>query len=137
MTTVEEFLEHHGVKGMKWGKRKQKTPPRLSVEGRRTQEIIDKANKHGFKSLTNHELSQLNKRMELEKKFSSTMTQNKSSVQNGQKFVKQFIGVDATAVGLYAFYKSPAGQALKDTISTHRDKARLIKSANNLLKDVI
>lgn len=88
--SLEDILKHHGVKGMKWGKRKARTPTSVKVtttpkgkvktSGGKNQPAhsdavtakvtVQKAKKSGVDSLSNKELQTLVKRIELEKKVS-------------------------------------------------------------------
>lgn len=43
MTVTDEFIEHYGVKGMKWGVRKSRRLPVGSKEARKRDASIDKA----------------------------------------------------------------------------------------------
>lgn len=96
MSEIEEFLEHHGVKGMRWGvRRKRGADGRVSTEAKRADEILSKAKKHGRKSLTNKELGDLTKRLELERKFN----QLNPPKPNPSKVVAKFIlNIGTTAV---------------------------------------
>lgn len=115
MTTVEDVLEHHGVKGMKWGVSNKSS--HTSTDAKRTQAILDKSknNTTKVKALTNHELTQFNKRMEMEKKFHQ-LKPEENKVKKGHAFVKGALAVGATANAAYAFSKSPTGMALKDRL---------------------
>lgn len=67
---VTTFLSHHGVKGMKWGvQRPRGANGRVSTERKRADQVLDKTKVHGKRSLTNKELADYNKRLELETKF--------------------------------------------------------------------
>lgn len=62
--TGKDFLEHHGVKGMQWGKRKRRN------EGDRAKTFGNKgAKKLKPKNLSDEEINKAIKRMELEKKY--------------------------------------------------------------------
>lgn len=120
MTTVEDVLEHHGVKGMKWGIRNKSS--HTSSDAKRTQAILDKSksNTTKVKSLTNHELTQFNKRMEMERKFHQLKPEDRK-IKKGHAFVKGAIVGGLAAGGLanqvYAFSKSPTGIALRDKLA--------------------
>lgn len=69
----EDFLAHYGVKGMKWGVRRKRGSdgrvPRVSTERKAADKVLAKTKEHGKRSLTNKELADYNKRLELETKF--------------------------------------------------------------------
>lgn len=79
---VGEFLAHHGIKGMKWGQRRKRGANGLvSSESHQARQALAKAKKHGSKALTNKELADLNKRLQLERQFSQlTYKPGKSKV---------------------------------------------------------
>jgi hypothetical protein len=116
METLDEFLEHHGIKGMKWGVRRASTkmdvirPPQSivvkTVPGKKvkttggkhhsaTEEAIataiakQKAKKSSTHSLTNKELQAAVQRMQLEQQFTQL---NHSTKSAGGKFVDQILG---------------------------------------------
>jgi hypothetical protein len=111
--TVNQILEHHGVKGMHWGSRKG-THGRVSVDARKAHAVKDKAKTHGHvKALTDNELRKFNKRMELEQKFTKLSTEQKK-VDKGHDFVKAALGVGVTVNSVIAFSNSSAGKFLKE-----------------------
>lgn len=76
METFEDFLEHYGVKGMKWGVRKSRTS--------RAQTRYSKpANK-----LTDAELQKRIKRLETERKYNQL---NRRTVGEGEKLVAEIL----------------------------------------------
>lgn len=68
---LDTYLEHFGVKGMKWGVRKGGRPAKspASSEATRKMEINQKAKRSGKKSLTNEELRIAIERMNLEQQW--------------------------------------------------------------------
>ena len=74
-----EFLEHFGVKGMRWGVRRSQTVldrESASDDYKRASEAKAKLKKSGAQSLSNKEMQDLVNRMNLEKQLSTlTVTQ--------------------------------------------------------------
>ena len=125
---VEEFLAHHGVRGMKWGRRRNKTggnhPSILSRSPKAPQHedsrISDatraKIAKSGLKSVSNADLKRLNERMQLEQNYSNLMGQKKSSVDKVHAYVKNAMSLASTAQQVYNLYNSPLGKAVVDQV---------------------
>ena len=86
LVTGEEFaggfLSHFGVKGMRWGRRKdssgssgsQGPKPKSSDDAKQASELSAKVKKSGTRSLSNKELRALVDRMALEKRFAEINT---------------------------------------------------------------
>lgn len=111
-------LEHHGIKGMHWGVRRNResgggSAPRrgksVSVDAARFDKASKKVKTRGLSSLSNAELKALNERMNLEQNYSK-LTGNKSNVEKmkkGHEAVKQVLGVGTTAMQAYNLVNSP------------------------------
>lgn len=76
--SLDEVLEHHGVRGMKWGVRKDRrvgvskskgTEVPASDDAKRANSYHDRAHKHGPASLNNQELQHLVNRLNLEQQY--------------------------------------------------------------------
>lgn len=81
----EEFLEHFGIKGMRWGVRRSKTV--LEKEGpsddyQRAAEAKAKLKKSGAQALTNKEMQDLVNRMNLEKQLSTLSVTQKDKYKS-------------------------------------------------------
>lgn len=104
-----EILEHHGVKGQKWGIRNDrpssgKTHP-LSGDSKRAQELRTRP----VSSLTNKQLKTLNDRMNLEQNY-KRMNPSKHAV--GKKRAEEILATVGIGVTAYNLFKSPAGLAV-------------------------
>jgi hypothetical protein len=111
---IENILKHTGVKGMKWGVRRKATvgpqevivrdsrlpgSRRLSTSGGgghpsvgeavRARKIGQISKKSGFKSLTNQELQDYSKRLQLEQNAKRLRFEDMNA---GQKFVAKLLG---------------------------------------------
>ena len=98
MGTVDDILEHYGVKGMHWGVRRYRSgggslsttrPPKhdnkfkvgdkrqnhASMDSITYRQLHAKAQKHGHHALSNDEIKKLTTRFELEKKYSVVMAE--------------------------------------------------------------
>lgn len=102
----EDFLEHYGVKGMKWGRRKARAAGQRVARGVRKvraahkarQErrhpksadaaaVLDlrtRAKKQGLDSLSNAELARLNNRLNLENNYRKAMTKHPDTLRKKQ-----------------------------------------------------
>lgn len=132
---VEKILEHAGVKGMRWGVRKDRSarssgePTPVTVTTKAGKGVVktkggkgqapsedavkaaayrQKARSSTTASLTNDELRQLITRMRLEQEYAK-LNYSPSKYKKAQKLVK---GTAGTANDVIAFSKSPAGQLL-------------------------
>lgn len=108
---LETILEHHGVKGMKWGVRKRRN------ESARAKTFGNKGKSKGpdVKEIPDKELRDIVNRMNLERQFSS-LTKTPSTLEKTTKTVGSILAVGATVNSAIAFSRSPAGQAIKKAL---------------------
>lgn len=76
---VDDFLMHFGIKGMKWGVRKNKPHP-VSADARQKQSIKDKVKQTKIASVSNSDLQAAIRRMQLEQDFKRLKTNEQSAV---------------------------------------------------------
>jgi hypothetical protein len=90
---VDEFLEHYGIRGMKWGVRRKSSKssspePDDAPEHTRARSLHTVAKTRGTRKLTNKDLEDLNKRLNLEQNYSNltTKTKERSAVATGARW---------------------------------------------------
>lgn len=113
MLSEEEFLEHSGVKGMKWGQRKGSVnTSHTSADAARYNKIASRSKKNGLDNLSNDDIAKLNKRNQLVADYKKN---NPTTFQKGHKSVKNALGVIGTvaAVGVAGrkIVRSPLAKA--------------------------
>ena len=114
-------LIHFGVKGMRWGVRRDRSAKRVdsgrkspaSQEHERARELLKKP----MHSLTNAELRDLNSRLQLEQQYSTLTGTNKNRVQRGHARVREFVDMATTVDRAYKLATGPVGQAVRLGIS--------------------
>lgn len=101
---VIQLIEHHGVKGMKWGVRGSRNRVKVSSDFRKTAPLRNRKTRE----LSNKQLQSINARINLEQNY---RRMNPTKVQVGSAMVKTTLAGLTTAAAFYSFVKSPAGQA--------------------------
>lgn len=113
MAELEDYLMHYGVKGMKWGVRKQ------SRSGSSHPMSADEAKKRELKkrpvhSLSNAELRQLNERLQLEKTLKEVS--GSKELYRGEAKLKQLAASGQLLANIYNLATSPAARATKQVL---------------------
>lgn len=121
--TADDVLEHFGVKGMKWGVRKNRSGS-ASEDAQRADAARKKIKTEGgTKALSNKELQDLVTRMNLEQQYSTlTGKQKKSTLNKGQETAKSILGVGKTVNEAIVFVNSPAMKLLKEQLAAGKKK---------------
>lgn len=84
----EDFIEHFGVKGMRWGVRKRRN------ESERARTFNQPRSKKNIKDMSDQELREVLNRMNMEQQYS-----NLSKKSSGRSVNQQIMGLGATFVG--------------------------------------
>ena len=106
METVDDVLEHYGIKGMRWGVRKaegKSGPAKVSSDVEAVMKAKDVIRKSGTAGLSNKELQQVVTRMNLENQYSN-LHRNKSLVkkmEEGNHAAKTLLKTGKTLKEIY------------------------------------
>ena len=118
---VETFLAHYGVKGMKWGVRKNGPLAPGSDDSERATVLKTRATSEGTRVLSNNELQDLVTRMNLEQQYTRLNPQTKSV---GREFAELALRAAAPlAVTAVSSHLGPVGPiAVAVTTAIARNK---------------
>lgn len=126
--TLSEFLQHYGIKGMKWGiRRSDKQLGKTSSSGDspdavRAKETLSKIRSaKSLSAVSNDDLNHLKNRLELEKKFTDL---NPNILERTNKTAKTVIKYGTTMNEAYTLYNSPLGKAIRDILGPVRPYGR-------------
>lgn len=103
-STVGDFIEHYGTKGMQWGVRK-KSPRKEAGDYKKAQVLRKKR----VAELSNKQLKTANERGNLESKFKKL---NPSKVEKGRNGVAAVLAAGGMAIGAYNMINSPLGKSI-------------------------
>lgn len=104
--TIEEHLEHHGIKGMRWGVRRA-NPSQTPQSG--DYKKVAKLKSKPAQSLSNKQLKTVNERGNLETQFSRL---NPSKKSKGKLHAKEFLEVAGLVTSIYALSTTPLAKKL-------------------------
>jgi len=112
---LSDFLEHYGVKGMRWGVRRKGGVKKLSGYSRDAKTAAQihkkaKTSKVKVKALSNNEINTFLNRVNLESRFNQATPSKSKRVLNT---VKSLLGTGKTVNEAIAFSNSPSGQAIQ------------------------
>lgn len=102
MSNVDDFLEHYGKKGMKWGSRKSGSS---SKKAKKTSSAIK------AKDLSDEDLKKAVNRMQMERQYNS-LVGNKSASSKGAAFAKS-VGGNVLKTTVTAVATQQVASALK------------------------
>lgn len=134
---IDDFLEHWGVRGMKWGRRKStsstssksSTTEHESADSKTAKSLKSKK----VKSMSNDDLQKLTKRMQLEQQYKQLSAQQKASNESkGRKFAKEVLGGVGKQVAT-EYTKRIAMTLIEEQLKSRGSK--FAKSASNTTKD--
>lgn len=115
-------LNHVGVLGMKWGRRKAKTitsPKQINKakqkEEKKRAKILSSPSKllKNLDKFSPEEVKKAMDRMRLERDLRQL---NRDKISAGSNYANTILGYGSTAVTAYTIYKSPLGQKIKELI---------------------
>ena len=132
---MEYTLQHHGIKGQRWGIRRfQNEDGSRTAEGKKRygsdeKKQKPKKQKEDISTMTDDQLRQRINRLNLEKQYNDAM-KPKANRQNGAQYVDRvlkttgsIIATASSAIGLYLLIKKVAPDfSIADTISKLKTK---------------
>jgi hypothetical protein len=121
----EDMLVHFGVKGMKWGIRKDKPRARSSADASSAAKAHHKAKAKGLHTLSNDEIRALTQRVDMEAKYNKIQKDNKKTTK-GHNAVKGVLALGATVNAALLFANSPAGKAVGSGLSAAAKKGPIL-----------
>lgn len=116
---VDRVLAHYGVKGMRWGVRRNpdgstsRTGKRMKSEDHKEAASLKKKRVY---EMSNQELRKLNERMQLEQTYSQLMAKQGNALTRGNNYIKNALSVAKTGQEIYNMANSPAGKAAREAI---------------------
>lgn len=114
---VEDFFEHHGIKGMKWGVHKSETvetgpapakPVASSADSKAADRSLAKVDAHGTRVLSNEDLQKLVTRLNLEQQYDRLSSE--PSVAPGKSEVDRILANANKAQIIYKHLDSKAAR---------------------------
>lgn len=112
---MDDVIVHFGVKGMKWGVRKDK---KARTPGSEDHETSRKLKKTKLRDLSNKELQTLNNRLQLERTNNDLQSRSAlAKIKRGTAATTAILAVPAVGVTVYKQYNSQAGKAAREAIA--------------------
>lgn len=123
-STEEEFtdfyLEHYGVPGMKWGRRKNQSGSvsKTGQSKKAKEKPIDKARK-----MSDEELRKKINRIQMEQQYVKLTSgkSEKTKVQQGQQALQNGLRIWGTAAAIYAAVNSPLAKEIRGQLQTRKN----------------
>lgn len=117
MTVVDDVLAHYGVKGMKWGVRRKRSPTEPAHgDAKRTKRVVSRARESGTDAISNKDLQAAITRMNLEQQY------NRLRPKSNSEKAKAWVAQTLLGIG-----KEEASKAARDVAS--QQVAALLKKA--------
>ena len=121
-TFREDFIEHYGVPGMKWGQRKDRRSVTTSKHASSEDHTISRALKaKKNRELSTSELKRLNERLQLE---STRSKLDPGKIERGKKATKEILAVGTTIASIYALTQTPLGKKVTAAVKTALEKSK-------------
>lgn len=127
---ADEVIAHWGIRGMKWGVRRQNRSldKGASDDAKQAHRVMVKAKTGGIKALSNNEIKVLNARLNLERSYSQ-LTYEPSRREKGFKILSTILQSGKKAKEAYDFVETVAGHKQKKALETMKLKTATANAA--------
>jgi len=114
-------ITHHGVKGQKWGVRRDgstgSSRARTSEDAKNSLKVSAKADTHGTQALSNKDLQSAILRLNLENQYHKMTAENRTLLDSGHKSIKKALAIGKTVEDVRKFLDTPTGKLIAGGIS--------------------
>ena len=110
MKTSKDILEHFGILGMKWGRRRGKKTTTTNTSPEHKNKVLLKKKK--ISEMTNSELKTLNERLQLERSYKELKSTDMSA---GKKFIMDLV-INTGKQLAQSYVQKNAGELLKKVL---------------------
>lgn len=117
-SNLEQELKHYGIKGMKWGVRRDDRQLRRARGDISEDFIVSRRNKKKpIPQLSNAQLKALNERLQLERTNNDLQSRSAlAKIKKGTAVAGTVLAIGTTVTTAYNFAQSPAGKAIWELI---------------------
>lgn len=117
--SYEDYLEHYGVKGMRWGRRRASSDSSSSASDSTPKKAKKvKPAKPDVKSMSDEELRKRLNRLQMEQQYAKLTgtPAGKSKLERGKDVYKKTMTIIETGNKIYGAYNSPAGKIIREQV---------------------
>lgn len=124
----EFYLAHYGVKGMKWGRRKDRSGSGGSASRKSKRKAAAEAeilSQKKLKKMSNKQLRERINRIQMEQQYAklTTAPDSKPKIKQGKEKVDEVLSYWNTASSVYNAVNSPLGKEIRKQLTERRNNS--------------